>query len=323
MPRAFRSQESYAAEHTTRDMLRDFLLRRGFKGVVDKRTPHGSTESQVLHATDETGNQVAMWVRLCWRGARGKRSSTTYSAAQLLARIKNDDWVGTLTEKMKRVKADGATHLLLVQRDGKKIIHAAAVPIASVVPIWIRQRDISKRLIAQGKLSGRTKNHAMNGSSPTLWLQDDKAPEVAQALWNYRGVRDLESLPLVRVTNASIVTDDSIDDLPGVDFGAIGSDGAPSVLRMTSGVKRDPKVRDAVRAFCGGKCEREGCGEHRDYAGFLDVHHILGAGKGDRVFNCIALCPNCHREAHAAPDRDAINSALLKTAALHKSKVKS
>jgi Permuted papain-like amidase enzyme, YaeF/YiiX, C92 family len=39
-------------------------------------------------------------------------------------------------------------------------------------------------------------------------------------------------------------------------------------------------------------------------------YHILGVGVSDRMWSCVALCPNCHREAHFAHDRDAINAAL-------------
>src|SRR5688500_20252242 len=37
-----------------------------------------------------------------------------------------------------------------------------------------RQRDISSELIRTGALGRRRKNHAMNGHSPTLWLQDER-----------------------------------------------------------------------------------------------------------------------------------------------------
>lgn len=103
--------------------------------------------------------------------------------------------------------------------------------------------------------------------------------------------------------------DDSIDDLP--DYGALGSDEAARVQRIASGVKRDPRVRKAVLKRGKGRCERGGCGTGKRYRGFLDVHHILGAEKSDRVWNCVALCPNCHRDAHAAPERGQINSKLL------------
>ena len=122
-----------------------------------------------------------------------------------------------------------------------------------------------------------TKNHAMNGTSPTIWLQDDRTPdahEVSDALWAWQGVLDLAKLALADLGT----TDDTFDDCPGTDYSNLGSDGAPRRLAVRSQVKRDPRVRRAVidRAKC---CERRGCGERRDYSGFLDIHHILGAQK--------------------------------------------
>ncbi len=113
------------------------------------------------------------------------------------------------------------------------------------------------------------------------------------------------------IGNESDGVDDTFDDMPGLDYSLLGSDGAPVENTARSGVKRDPRVRKAVLQRAKGKCEREGCGATRSYNGFLDVHHILGAHSSDRVWNCAALCPNCHREAHAAPDRDRINENLL------------
>jgi predicted HNH restriction endonuclease len=83
------------------------------------------------------------------------------------------------------------------------------------------------------------------------------------------------------------------------------------VQALVSGIERDPRVRAAVRARSGRRCERPGCNAARGYAGFFDVHHILEAENSDRVWNCVTLCPNCHREAHFAPNRDEINSQLL------------
>ncbi|WP_232450568.1 HNH endonuclease signature motif containing protein [Burkholderia ubonensis] len=41
------------------------------------------------------------------------------------------------------------------------------------------------------------------------------------------------------------------------------------------------------------------------------MHHILGVEKGDRIWNCVALCPNCHRDAHYSPDEPELNRQLL------------
>jgi len=310
--REFRTSESYAAERETRDMLASFLGTRGFRDVSDDRKPYGKSESQTIHATTPDGERLTMRVRLCWyHKSQGPREAT-YSAAQLRARVRSNDWEGTLRALVERARSEGATHFLIVQREGKQITYAALVPISGLVAIWCAQRDISKSLIAQGRLGRRKKNHAMNGSSPTLWLRDDKAPEVAAALWDHAGVRDLARLAVVTTMgNPQAGLDDTFDDMPGVDYSLLGSDGAPLMARTRSYVKRDQRVRRAVLQRARGKCEREGCGTARGYRGFLDVHHILGAEKSDRVWNCVAICPNCHREAHAAPNRDQINANLL------------
>lgn len=221
---------------------------------------------------------------------------------QISARLDEGDWEGTIRKKVARQLGKGATHLLGVQRSGSEIVYAAAIPLSEVLAIWIAQRDISTALGFGGK------NHAMNGSSPTLWLSDDQAPSVAAALWTHAGVRDLAQAR-TRAQTASV--DDSVDDLPEANYTSLGSDGALRVERIVSGVPRDPRVRDAVRLRSKNTCERAGCGAHRPYAGFIDVHHILGAENNDRYWTCVALCPNCHREAHMSPDRAQINGELL------------
>ena len=107
--------------------------------------------------------------------------------------------------------------------------------------------------------------------------------------------------------------DDTYDDL-GFDPELIGSDAAERIRTTSSGVKRDPAVRRAVIKRSRLTCESPGCGAKRDYQGFLDVHHILGVEKSDRTWTCVALCPNCHREAHASPESEAINLRLLEFA---------
>jgi 5-methylcytosine-specific restriction protein A len=166
-------------------------------------------------------------------------------------------------------------------------------------------------VIRRGLAGSLNKNHAANGSSPTLWLQDDRydgTPEVGRVLWDWPGV--INVMALSRQTSRE---DDTWDDLPCVDERA-GRDLSERVPQMRSGYPRDPKVRGAVRDRANGHCERTGCLEHRLYSGFLDVHHIFGIGVSDRVWTCVALCPNCHREAHFGPDRDALNEELAEFA---------
>jgi 5-methylcytosine-specific restriction protein A len=253
-----------------------------------------------------------MSVRLCWRRIGKDSGENASSAAQLLSKVKNYDWEGTLHAKVEREKSNGATHYLIVQREGAYIKYAALVPLPELVAIWCAQRDISKELIAQGKLGRRKKNHAMNGSSPTIWLQDNLAPEVAAALWDHRGVQDFSKLEVITpIEVQGNGLDDTFDDIPGLDYSLLGSDKTPILLTQRSYFKRDRRVRAAVLQRAQGKCEQEECKSSRDYPGFLDVHNILGAEESDRVWNCVALCPNCHREAHFAPNRDQINNNLL------------
>jgi 5-methylcytosine-specific restriction protein A len=47
---------------------------------------------------------------------------------------------------------------------------------------------------------------------------------------------------------------------------------------------------------------------------YLECHHILRLSDGgpDHPMNVIGICPNCHREAHYALDKEEINQAMLK-----------
>jgi 5-methylcytosine-specific restriction protein A len=195
-PRQFRTEESYAFEQVTRGMLTDYLRDRGFQNVIDRRKRYGRNVSQSIIATTPWGAAISMRVRLCWRPGRdGSGGQRSYSAAQLLAGIEDGDWEGSLRAKTAREAELGISHFLLVQREDGLITFAALLPLSAILPIWCAQRDTSARLIAEGRLGRQTKNHAMNGSSPTLYLWDDRAPEVASALWEYPGVQDLAVFP--------------------------------------------------------------------------------------------------------------------------------
>jgi 5-methylcytosine-specific restriction protein A len=304
--RQFRSDESVAAELATRSRVESLLERHGFSVTGREWIERGIAITQVIEATRGDGPPIRMHVRLCWRRDGRNRSEDLYAAAQLRARLDDDDWDLTLSNIAARHVREGYTHLLMVQDSAEGFMFAALIPSAEIPAIWARQREVSGELIRRGLTGKMTKNHAANGSSPTLWLQDDRhpaTPAVAQVLWEWPGVVNVLALPVA----GGEVDTDTLDDLPG---GDIGRDGAERERTERSGYPRDPAVRAAVRARADGRCEREGCGEHRDYPGFLDVHHILGVEVSDRVWTCVALCPNCHREAHFAPDRDAINAAL-------------
>ncbi len=310
--RAFRSKESLVEEAVTRDAIEPFLSARGYSVLHDHRTQTGTAIAQFLRVRAPDDQILQMRVRLCWRRTDGRANQGKIAAAQLRARLINDSWDDTLAFVVERDRAEGNTHHLFVQRDGADIVYAALIPREELAPIWRGQRDASAELIAKGVLGRMSKNHAMNGSSPTIWLQDDRKShghEVADVLWKWPGVIDLAKLATVPAQREQPV-DDTYDDCPVSDTWRIGSDGAERRMVIRSEVKRDPLVRRAVLGRAHG-CERTGCGQIQHYPGFLDVHHILGVEKGDRVWNCVALCPNCHRDAHYSPDADTLNSQLL------------
>lgn len=301
--RPFRTDESLEAEQTTRKMIPEFLLSKGFREVKNNHRLAGTSVSQTIAAVTPSGKRLTMRVKLCWRTSPAKRNP--YSAAQLFARVRTGRWEDEIQAFAERAQADNVTHFLFIQRQGGEITQAALVPTKDMVAIWSAQRDISQRLIDEGKLGRRRKNHAMNGSSPTIWLRDSVAPEVARVLWQHPGVQDLTT----RRHDDSGDMDDTYADIGGLDFSLLGSDGSQRSEGRRSFVARHPRVRRAVFERANGKCER--CEESRSYTAFLDVHHILGAEASDRVWTCVAICPNCHRDTHFSPQSKEINAALL------------
>ena len=312
--RQFRSAESIAGETQTRDAVISLLARHGFTELRDDRTQRGTAITQIIDGKSPEGEIVRLHVRLCWRRDGRTAREDSYSAAQLRAKLLDGDWERTLAFIVERAKEGEITHTLFVQGGRDGITMVAMVPVDEIPAIWQRQREVSAEVIAAEQTGRWRKNHAENGSSPTIWLQDDRWPAthvVADVLWQWPGVVNVLALP---TSEHKAFVGDSFDDLP-IDPQRLGRDQGKRVKAVRSGYPRDPKVRAAVLERAGGNCERLGCSESRSFAGFLDVHHILGVGLSDRVWSCVALCPNCHREAHFAPDRDAINRQLQEFAA--------
>jgi hypothetical protein len=253
-PRSFRTPESMAAEQVTRAMLPEFLERRGFTDVENVAIRNGQT----LNATDPAGQKLAMRVRLCWRRESGSRESArsrTYSAAQILADIGQRDWIGALEHKVKGERSQGTTHLLFVQNEDGKIIMAALVPLSALIPIWTAQRDTSTRLIDSGRLGRRRKNHAMNGQSPTIWLQDDQAQEVAEELWRYPGVLDLAAIPASFPFTA--LRDQEAAEQSDFDF--TDEDQRKIIERQIRERRGQQLFREELRRTHGDKCMATGC----------------------------------------------------------------
>ncbi len=79
----------------------------------------------------------------------------------------------------------------------------------------------------------------------------------------------------------------------------------PERIQIVSlGFRRSPHVIVSVLRRANGVCEK--CGRtapfmrRSDGSPFLEVHHRtpLSQGGEDTIANAVALCPNCHREAH-------------------------
>ena len=90
-----------------------------------------------------------------------------------------------------------------------------------------------------------------------------------------------------------------------------------STMRKIVAWGRDPKVRAHVLQRAKKHCEL--CGApapfvDSDHVPFLEVHHVkrLVDGGADVPRNAVALCPNCHREAHHGIKRKEIRKRLRK-----------
>ncbi len=314
--RQFRTQESLEAERQTRAEVVPFLKRNGFANISEERIKRGTSISQTITASTGDGIPLKMHVRLCWRRDGRNRRENDYSAAQLRTRLVNEDWGQTLEYIESRELRDRNSHNLFIQDSPTGFVHAALVPSNQLAPIWHRQREVSAALIEQGKTGAFRKNHAANGASPTLWLQDDRTPHtnaVAEVLWTWPGVVNILA-DRGGGGDSDGQIDDSFDDI-GLPDQALGRDEGIRTVTQRSGFRRDSRVRLKVLKRAQGKCERAGCSAARAFSGFLDVHHILGVWSSDRVWSCVALCPNCHREAHFGPERDRMNADLRAYAA--------
>lgn len=184
--RQFRTDESYVAERITRDMVSGFLEAKGFTSVSDIR----KGQAQTIQARTPDGRNISARVRLCWNRS-GKKNRSSYSAFQLIARIDGSDWVGSISKKVARDKEAGVTHILAVQREEAQIVLAALLPIDEVLAVWQAQRDRGVLEISSGRLKS---NPVMNGSSPTLYLELERAPSIAKALWDHVGVADVAAI---------------------------------------------------------------------------------------------------------------------------------
>lgn len=82
----------------------------------------------------------------------------------------------------------------------------------------------------------------------------------------------------------------------------------------TSSFVRSPEVRRKVLRRASGRCEYCGQLGFKMASGsiYLETHHVVPLSEGgpDHVTNVVALCPNDHKRAHFAAERDQMRSEL-------------
>jgi len=77
---------------------------------------------------------------------------------------------------------------------------------------------------------------------------------------------------------------------------------------------RSPEVRRFVLIRAAGQCERCGTPGFLTESGlYLETHHVIPLSESgrDSTENVMALCPNCHRQAHFAVERPTLRAELL------------
>lgn len=94
------------------------------------------------------------------------------------------------------------------------------------------------------------------------------------------------------------------------------SAGRSSPKMEPSPVNRFTRSNDVLayaKAVADGVCSLCGCNSELDPMQFLDCHHIvfLRDGGSDTRENVVAVCPNCHRKLHIAPDPETVENLNL------------
>ena len=97
--------------------------------------------------------------------------------------------------------------------------------------------------------------------------------------------------------------EDLVDTIPPSPNAPEGVEKPSRSKREIAVIGRNPEVQRWILQCAGGRCEL--CGEPAPFnkpSGYpyLEIHHVhrLADGGADIPKNAVALCPNCHREAH-------------------------
>ena len=99
----------------------------------------------------------------------------------------------------------------------------------------------------------------MNGVSPTLWLQDDRAPDVALKLWNYPGVRDLARMVPDSETSLSLTDEQAVPLDDDTTYDPTDGDQRQEIERQIRERRGQQHFRDLLRDRYGDRCLITGC----------------------------------------------------------------
>ncbi|MGL4624778.1 MAG: HNH endonuclease [Culicoidibacterales bacterium] len=119
----------------------------------------------------------------------------------------------------------------------------------------------------------------------------------------------IELLAASQVDEVMPVTDHTLDLTTLQQIANQAPPFAQARVRIRKEWQRNPHVRAYTLKQAAGRCqlcEQPAPFRLADGTPFLEVHHVipLEAGGPDTIANCVALCPNCHREVHYAPHSD-------------------
>lgn len=147
------------------------------------------------------------------------------------------------------------------------------------------------------------------------------------------GVRDRLIHILKNIGHIPVDAVTDIDESPTTDLDALENTvrklrirgfktppkGQPKPVRdrcVSERILRDPAVKAWVLETAKGDCEMcklPGPFVTADGDSFLEVHHVrwLSQRGSDTITNAVALCPNCHREAHYGADPEEFIRILM------------
>ena len=188
--------------------------------------------------------------------------------------------------------------LVVVRQANGKINQAA---FASEPPLW-RQKIINSALSNQKKSDDIDLIRDSLSIFKNLGLGNKKAWKYVQQQSQY------ESWKLLIDAQENQFNYDAINDLDG--------SSVEIETALVTRYARNDEIRKRAKDRAGGVCE--GCGSPGfmtiNNEKYLEVHHIISlADQGpDDITNVIALCANCHRQAHYGIDREKFEIKFIK-----------